>query len=474
MVEEMKIKLSQLNVILGIIGSLFLAAFLFKQAIFLPFLGVMLLPGFLLSYYFSEREFSFLERFSLGLALSNAFLIILRALTTLSIHFNKVILYSVVLVVPLIIGLVKYKSVVRDFKKSFGSGKTDHPSIFYNIFVISAAVFLIWFVWGPLLQGSKLPLTDQVVQQAFINTYKSTIENYGRYPYWVSEYSGGFPLVLFDSPFYYERVAIDWMMMDNGATFQINYYSFLNLVLLLIGIYCLTRRLGWSRLAAIFSMVFFIISPVISSKLGYSGDMKEMTSFAILPMLLVAYLLALEKKERGYYVLMGALAATYYFTNLVPLVASAVMILFFFAVYKIANKEGIKKRELLGFGLAGITLLCLIGLNLVPMALSMKYGTPESWTYDYGRDVKTFYESLIRQMFSEPIIKPFNQYSHNMGIFFTITALAGMGLSLKNFKKNENFLLISFWLMLLSYFVPFLKTVMSHVESQRLVLLRRK
>jgi hypothetical protein len=239
-------------------------------------------------------------------------------------------------------------------------------------------------------------------------------------------------------------------------------------VLLLIGIYCLARRLGWGKTSAIFSMILFISCPLIASKCGYSGDMKEMTSFAILPIMLVVFLLMLEKKEKGYYVLLGVLAASYYFTNLVPLIPSLMMMFFFFLFYKLAKKEFLEKGEIIKIGILCLTVICLIGFNLLPLFFSLKCGTPGTWTINY--DFKTFAKDMLVPVFSEPLTKP-ESYSHNMGLFFSVFAVLGMGLSLLRPKKKEVLLLFAFWLTLFSYVIPFLNLPLTHVEGHRFVLL---
>ena len=463
----MKVKLSQVNGVLGIVGGLFLAVFLFKQPVFLLYSAVMILPGFLLSYFFSEKEFSFLERLSLAIVLSNLMLISLRWMSLLAIPLSKTLLFSVGFFIPLLIGITRFRLVLGDIKNSLGEGRKDYSKIAYSLFVVALAVFLVWLVWGSLLQGTKLPLTDQVVQFSWITTYKSTIENYQRYPYWLSEYSGGFPFSIFEASLYYERLAFNWMLMPGyNLTFHINCYSFLNLVLLLLGIYCLAKRLGWGRIAAMFSMVLFIASPLLGSKLGYSGDMKEMTSFVIAPLMIIVFFLMMDKRELRYYLLMGMLVAVYYFTNLVPLIPMLMMLALLFIFYKMFNGKAFGRKEIVGIGVLGISVLLLIGFNLIPLFFSLSYGTPDAWNVRFVP--KIFFESIIKPFFSEPLRQ---QYTHNMGLLFSLAAVLGMILSLRKFKKNENYLLLAFWLTLFCYIIPMLNLPLIHVENHRFLLL---
>jgi hypothetical protein len=345
----MKIKLSELNLVLGIIAAIFLGIFLVKQPLFLGYFAVMCIPGILLTYLFSKSELSFLERLALSLPLSNLFLIFLRAFSLIGIPFGKGLALFVVALLPIAVSLLNHRFFYRKASAIIETRKLELSKLLAGIFVIAVAVFLCWLMWGSLLQDTKLPLTDQVVQFSWTQYYKNSVENFHKYPYWVSEYSGGFPISIFEASFYYERTALNWMFFPGyNLVFHMNAYSFLNLVLLLIGIFCLARRFGWGKAAAIVAMMLFITSPLLGSKLGYSGDMKEMTSFAVLPIMIVVFFLMLEKKQAKYYLLLGMLAASYYFTNLVPLIPSLMMLAFCFIFYKIFNRELINKTEAKG------------------------------------------------------------------------------------------------------------------------------
>jgi hypothetical protein len=463
----MNLKLSKIHSTLGALGGIFLAFFLLKNPTFILYLLVIGLPGFLLTYSFSKEEFSFLERLALSLPISNIFLIIFRGLTTLNIPFNGWLIWGIAIALPIALSLPNLGFFLSKLKRFSSEKKIEVSRLGQTIFVIALAVLLCSIFWGSLLQDSKLPLTDQVVNQAFIVSYNRSITESSRFPYWSSEYSGGFPLVVFDSPFYYERNAIDWILMGQfNATHHMNYYGFYCLALLLIGIYCLARRLGWGKLASLFAMALFISSPLLGSKLGYSGDMKEMTSFVIFPVLALTALLMLEKKELRYYILFGVLFASYYFTDLVPLIPSLMTLGIFFVLYKAFNRERLEKKEILGIAALGICILLLTGYHMLSLVVSMKYGTPGTWNLNLNLD--SFIREVVKPMFTNPLA---NQYTINMGLFFGIAAVAGMAISLFRLRKKENYFLLGFWLMLLCYILPVVRIALQHVETHRLVLL---
>lgn len=451
----MKIKL---GTILGGLGTIILLIFLIKEPIFIQYFVLWTLPGLLLSYNF-DVELKFLERLSIGIAISNIFLILFRIFTTLNIPFGKNLIFLFSFVIPIMISLINYKKFVKGVK----GFKFD-----LNIFIIALAVLLTFFIWSPLLQDLKLPLTDQVVNQAFTNTYIESIEGDNKYPFWSSEYSLGFPLVLFDSPFYYERIAFTGIQVKSqNLTHHMNYYAFFNFVMLLLGIYSLARRLDFGRISSIFAMILFITNPLVASKAGYSGDIKELVSFAIFPVMFIIYMLALEKKKLNYFLLLGVLVASYYFTNLVPLIPTIILMVIYFVLFKLFKKEFLKKKEIIGFGVLAAIVFFLVGFQMIPMIASLKYVSPSSWTFEYGPQI--LYQYIITPMFSNPVI---NQYTHNMGLWFSLVAVAGMIASLLiKFRSRANYMLIAFWITILCYLVPLVNIMLKPVETHRLILL---
>ncbi len=448
----MKISVGGLHKALGAVGGAFILYFLFKNPIFFPIL-LMFVPGFLLAFF---NKFTFFERAALSLPISTIFLLIPNSFSVIGIPINKTIIVASSIVLPLILSFFNFSK----FKKEILSLKSSE--VCYALFVVGFALFISWFTWGTLLQGNKLPLTDQVVHQSYIRTYKETIENYNRYPYWTSEYSQGFPLKMFDSPVYYERVVLNWMLLPGNATLHMNYYNFFCFFILLIGLYALVRRLGWSKIAALVTITLFMINPVLASKCGYSGDMKEQSSFALLMPLLIVFLLLLKERKLKYAILLGVVVSAYYMTNFVPLIAHGVMMVIFFLLYKIKEKK-LFKKELISYGVLVFVVLFFVSFRLIPMALSLEYTTSGRWSFDYRSN---FFQQIIKPMFSQP--KPMT-YTHNMGLWFGIAAVLGMVLSLRKFWSKENYLLLGFWGMLLLYLVPVLNYPMNKVTSHRLI-----
>ncbi|MBS1266150.1 MAG: hypothetical protein MAG795_00115 [Candidatus Woesearchaeota archaeon] len=435
----MKLKLSTLELAAGIIGLLGIGIFLSKYPIFMYYFLILILPCFGLTYLL-KFDFTFVERILISFFTGSLFLIPIDFLSIINIPINSTTILITTLTLPLVITyfLKKHIKINKDIVSSIKSNG-------WTILCITLIILTTFYIWKPLLQSQKLPMSDQVVNWAFTKEEVDEINEHQRIPIWGSDFSGGFPLFLFDSYFYYERLATLKIILPSefSLTYIMNTHAFFSVIMIALGIFALGKRLGLNKLRAILAVIMFNINPFIASKFAFSGDIKELTAFAVVPMI---FLVMTLKKPKKFLLLSLLLTFLYYSHMILFLFISAIITIYY--VTQILIQKKILKSELKYIVLGAVLTFLLVSSHLVTFALNMDF--PQYLDRSSKVGISSLFRIFIKPYFSQPTAS----FSYNIGtgfsIFALISALSLMVFSIANNKKQPLLLItLSFLIFIL-------------------------
>lgn len=458
----MKIKRGVLNTYLGAIGLIVFGTFLFKYPIFISYILIMSLPGYLVSYLIIKNGIDFIERFLLSIPLSMLFLIPLNWISDAQLlPINNITIIIILIILPIFLSLLN----IKYFKKSINKTTFSLAKLGMKLFTVAIILAIVFFMWSPLLQGSMLPLSDAVVTQAFILNYVEGIQEANKIPLWTTVLSGGYPISLFDSYFYYERVAtIHILTPSTNITFDQNSVSFIAALAIGLGIFCLAKRFGMNSFLSILSVIFFMINPFLANKYGYSGDMKEFFGFSLFPIMLILFIIFLKKKQ--HLKVVALIAAMYYFSHSIGMAVHAFILILFFLLYKVILDKRITLSEAKGLVGFGMVFFLLILFNLIPFVLNSEYTSPEEWgmgSTDLSKDIR---DNVIMKMFKDAVP---GRYTNFTGKFFTLLGILGIiVLVFKDRANLQNILLLSFVILVTMMIILPQNPILGFLTSDRI------
>ena len=437
--------LSGIGILLLIFGIITFPTFLF-------YTFLLILPSYLFSYLFiKEEHITYLERILISLPLSGLFQLLLTVGNFFNLPVTKITGYSILFVLPIaLIFLKKRKNLKGFFQNMRKEIDTQH--------LLSIGIlFLITFVmWGSLLQDEKLPLSDQVNNHAHINEFYDELQTQNRILLSTPKLSEGITYV-HELYFHYLRVALlTFLDGTHNLTHHQNGLAFFSLFFILLGMYAISIRFGFNRTESILIPLFFITNPFISSKLGYSGDIREMVTLAFFPgMILLIQHIIQKKGNFKEWILLGILAAVSAHSHVVDFAYAGVTLALFYFVYVLITdkKRLFDKNHTLGLFLFLGTVLILIASHFIGFA-SFYDERGEAGkiiqTLTISQAFKTFFvNDFLIKITSEPSK---SDYSDFTGTIFFILGLIGFIFCYLRRKDEKNMLLFSFgvgfWIMI--------------------------
>lgn len=432
----------------GYLGYLLCAAvFIFLFGVnSLGFL-IALLPGFIFSYLFIEARN--LVRFLLSLPLT-MFLVLVPswALNMVGIPVNG----NVLIGISLFFSVVGFYLAWKTKKIDFGAKKftSEHALILLLLLVIA-------FVSYPLGAG-QLPRTDGAAHYYKSWLLEAGLDQTGTIPIWDSNWYAGYPLFDFYPPFsYYLTVYLNYFT-NAGLNNVFDYIMILSFVWLGLGVFALSKHLGFNDFSSFMAGAIAVVSPRLSTNMMFSGQYPTILAFSMIPIAVVIFLKCFEEKK--YASLSAILIAVVFLTHHLTGYFTAVIFGLAFALNFLSHK----KKAALSFVYAAVLSMLLALFWLAPFAANMKYSE-----YASPRE-PGFNPDVFLVLFSSPSRDCADFYCFQaMGLEFTILAAIGLLVSILNlkvgrdkvsvnpgFEKNRTFVVLMFLAVLFLALAPFL------------------
>ncbi len=434
------------------IGILLLLFAIIKFPTFLFYFFLLILPSYLFSYIFITKErINFIERLLIALPLSGLFQLFLTVGNFFSLPITKTTGYSILFILPIFLIFLKKRNNLKDFFQGI-----THEITKEHIFALGVLFLITFVLWKPLLQDEKLPLSDQVNNQAHINEFYDELQTHNRILLSTPKLSEGITYV-HELYFHYFRVALlTFLDGKHNITHHQNGLAFFSLFFILLGMYAVAKRFGFNNIESFLIPLFFITNPFISSKLGYSGDIREMVTFAFFPSMIILIQLFIQKKgEVKEWILLGVLAAVSAHSHVVDFAYAGVTLAFFYFIFLfLTDKKRIFDKS------HNIRLLVFLGTLII--LISSHFIGFAAFYNERGEAGKITQSLGISQAFTTFFVNDFlvkitsgpdrNVYSDFTGTFFFIMGLIGLVFCYLKRKDEKNIQIgslgLGFWLMI--------------------------